>query len=113
MTSQGTAHGRLSRALKTRNLFQAELALREIGNPSLLDALDYLDLLAEVRPQKLEAAAIRWHGRLEIEASAITLAKSQLALAALSALCAGELEAIQLLRRLVRRVRPTLVRRIG
>jgi hypothetical protein len=39
--------------------------LRELGNPSLLDALDYLDLLAEVKPEKLEQAALRWHGRFE------------------------------------------------
>jgi hypothetical protein len=54
MTSQRTAHGRFTRALATRNLFQAELALREMGTPSLLVALDYLDLLAEVKPEKLE-----------------------------------------------------------
>jgi hypothetical protein len=34
--------------------FQAELALREMGTPSLLVALDYLELLAEVKPEKLE-----------------------------------------------------------
>ena len=74
MTSQGTAHGRFTRAIKTRNLWVAEMALREIGKPSLLDALDYLDLLAETRPEKLEPAVIRWHGRLEIEAWTMTLA---------------------------------------
>jgi hypothetical protein len=47
MTSQGTAHGRFTRAIARRNLFQAELALREMGTPSLLVALDYLELLAE------------------------------------------------------------------
>jgi len=87
----------------------AELALREIGTPSLLDALDYLELLAVTKPQKMEAAAIRWHGRLELEAKVMTLEESQLALAALASLCAGDREAIEILRRLVRRVRPTLV----
>lgn len=113
MTSQGTAHGRFTRAIKTRNLWAAEMALREIGNPSLLDALDYLDLLAEIRPEKLAAAALRWHGRLEIEARAMTLAESQLALAALASLCAGERDAVEILRRVVRRVRPTVVQRTG
>ena len=113
MTSQGSAHGRFSRAIRSRNLFQAELALREIGNPSLLDALEYLDLLAEQKPERLEPAAIRWHGRLEIEAKMMTIGESQLALAALASLCAGEREAVELLRRLVRRVQPTLVRRIS
>jgi hypothetical protein len=59
MTSQGAAHGRFTRALARRNLFQAELALREVGTPSVLVALDYLELLAEVKPEKLEPAA-RW-----------------------------------------------------
>jgi hypothetical protein len=109
MTSQGSAHGRFTRAIKARNLFQVELALRELGGVSLLDALDYLDLLAEQKPAKLEQAALRWHGRLELEANLLTLAESQLALAALASLCAGQREAVPLLRRLLRRVRPTLL----
>jgi hypothetical protein len=36
----------------------------------------------KVEPEKLEAAAIRWHQRLEFEAPAMSLAESQLALAA-------------------------------
>jgi hypothetical protein len=109
VTSQGSAGGRFARAVKTRNLLLAEMSLREMGTPSLLVLLDYLALLAEVRPEKLPAAAIRWHGRLELEASAMTLGESQLALAALASLCAGDREALALLRRLLRRVRPTLV----
>jgi hypothetical protein len=31
-----------------------------------------------VKPEKLEQAALRWHGRLELEASMMTLAESQL-----------------------------------
>ena len=46
MTSQGTAHGRFTRAIQTRNLWAAETAMRELGTVSLLDALDYLELLA-------------------------------------------------------------------
>jgi hypothetical protein len=41
----------------------------------------------------------------------LTLSESALALAALMALCAGDREALGLLRRLVRRVRPTVVPR--
>jgi len=113
MTSQGSAHGRFARAIKQRNLFQPELAIREAGTLSLLDALDYLDLLAETKPEKVEQAALRWHGRLELEASLMTLGESQLALAALASVCAGEREAVEILRRLLRRVRPTHVRPIG
>jgi hypothetical protein len=46
MTSQGTAHGRFTRALQTHNLSAAETAMRELGQLSLADALDYLGLLA-------------------------------------------------------------------
>jgi hypothetical protein len=50
-----------------------------------------------------------WHGRLETEAAMLTLAEAQLALAALAALCTGDREAVGVLRRLLRRVRPTVV----
>jgi hypothetical protein len=109
MTSQGTAGGRFARAIQQRNLWAAEMSLRELGHPPALEAaLAYLDLLAEQKPEKLERACLRWHGRLEAEAPILTLAESQLALAALASLCAGERDAIQILRRLLRRVRPTL-----
>lgn len=52
---------------------------------------------------------MRWHGRLETEAPMLTLAESQLALAALASLVAGERDSIEVLRRLLRRVRATLV----
>jgi len=68
MTSQGSAHGRFTRAVKTRNLWAAETAMREMGAVSLLDALDCLDLLAAARPDRFDRAAVRWHGRLETEA---------------------------------------------
>jgi hypothetical protein len=111
VTSQGTPGGRFSRAIKQRNLWGAEMALREMRQPSLLLLLDYLELLAELKPEKLPLAAMRWHGRLQLEASpsALTLADSQLALAALSSLCSGDREALVLLRRLLRRAQPLLV----
>jgi hypothetical protein len=86
MTSQGSAHGRFTRAIQRRNLFQVELAMRELGTLSLLDALAYLELLHAASSPKLERAAIRWHGRLETEAQKLTLAESQLALAAVASL---------------------------
>ena len=96
MTSQGSASGR------------AEVALREMGNPSLTLALDYVILLAQLQPAKAKTAALRWHGHLELEAPTLTLTESQYALAALAALCGGNREAIGVLRRLLRKVRPTL-----
>jgi hypothetical protein len=87
----------------------AEMALREMGSVSLDEALDYVALLPELQPAKAPRVAVRWHGRLEAEAPLLTMADAQLALAALAALCAGDREAVGVLRRLVRRVRPTLV----
>ena len=78
---------------------------------TLLEALDYLGLLAELRPDKVERGAVRWHDRLELEASRPTLAESQFALAALANLGTGG-EAIDVLRRLVRRKQPTLIPRL-
>jgi hypothetical protein len=86
MTSQGSASGRFTRAIQQRNLLAAEVALREMGNPSLMLTHDYVILLAELQPAKAKAAALRWHGRLELEVPTLTLAESQFALAALVAL---------------------------
>jgi hypothetical protein len=113
MTSQGSAHGRFARAIRTRNLFMAELAAREPRSLALDDALDLCVLIAEMQPARFERAAVRWHGRLEVEAQLLTLAESQLALAALSALGAGDKDAEEILRRLLRRARPTLGRQIS
>ena len=115
LTSQGSAHGRFSRAIAQRNLWAAEVAAKEIGGPplSLLDALDYLALVAEVRPEKLEPAAIRWHGRFELESAVLTLTESQLALSALAALGSGDREVMTLLRGLLRRAQPTVLPRLG
>jgi hypothetical protein len=106
MTSQGSAHGRFTRAIQQRNLWAAESSLRELGSVSLEDALAYLDLLAEQKPEKVERAAVRWHGRPSTEATFLSLAESQLALAALASLCAGERQAVQMLRQLLRRIPP-------
>jgi hypothetical protein len=48
MTSQASAEGRFTLAIQRRNLFQAELVLREMRDPSLLVLVDYLELLADV-----------------------------------------------------------------
>jgi hypothetical protein len=46
------------------------MAMREMRTVSL-DALDYDVLLAELRPERAPAAAVPWHGRLELEASCL------------------------------------------
>jgi hypothetical protein len=109
VTAQGNSRVQYRRAIAHRNLMGAEAALREMGAVDLVEALDYVALLAELRPAKAPRAAVRWHGRLETEAPMLTLPESALALAALLAVCEGDREALGLLRRLVRRVRPTIV----
>lgn len=47
---------------ETKNLCAAEIALRGMSTPPLIDALDYLALLTEAKPEKLDAAAVRWPG---------------------------------------------------
>jgi hypothetical protein len=113
MTAQGSAYTRFKRAIERKNLLGAEMTLREIRNVGLLEALDYLVLLAELRPERAEPAAVRWHGRLELEAGNLSLRESQPPLAALANLCAGDRDAADILRRLVRRARPTLIPRVG
>jgi hypothetical protein len=48
---------------------------------------------------------------LETEATFLLLSEAQLALAALASLCAGERDAIEVLQRLLRRVRPMFAQR--
>jgi hypothetical protein len=91
----------------------AEVALKEMGNPSLLLAPEYLQLLITEKPAKYPLAALRWHGRFELEARTLTLAESQLALSALVALGNGDVESVVVLRRLLRKVRPTLRPRVS
>jgi hypothetical protein len=95
-------------AIDDKNLLAAEVALRAVGVPDLLTALDYVALLAELRPAKAPDAAVRWHGRLETEAPTLTIADSSRALTALIALCQGNREALNPLRQLVQRLQPTL-----
>ena len=82
-------------------------------DPSLLVLVDYLELLADVRPDKFDRAAVRWHGQLELETPTLTVAESQFALAALGALRGGDHDAAGVLRKLLRRVRPTLLPRVS
>jgi hypothetical protein len=86
MTSQGSAHGRFVRAIKNRNLLNAEIAARELGELSLPDALAFCLLLAEVDPPRFDRAIARWHARFVLEAPGITADESALALSAANAL---------------------------
>jgi hypothetical protein len=88
MTSQGTAHGRFSRAIAARNLLNAETAAREMGGLSLADALALCELLAAADPKRYERAALRWLQRF-INERLPPLAELALAASALAELRHG------------------------
>ena len=103
MTSQGTAYGRFQRALRNGQVFQAELAARELGGLTLADALRLTILYADAEPEKFSRAAARWHARLVADAG-LDLLEAQLALSALLLLAGSERNrATDLLIRLGRR----------
>jgi hypothetical protein len=108
VTSQGSAHGRFTRAIQQGNLWGAEMAARELRGLALDDALDLVALIARSRPDRLERAAIRWHGRLEIEGQ-VSIPESVFALGALSRLTADP-QAHAMLKKLLRQAQPTLLR---
>ena len=83
MTSQGTAHGRFARAIRNRNLRNAEMAARELGGLSLSDALDLTLLIREADRWRFERAAVRWLERF-IEERNPTLTELGLACSALA-----------------------------
>ena len=108
MTSQGTAHGAARRAfrqaLETRSVTQAELAMREMRRVGLLDALDYVALLAVERSERFEPAAVRWLSVLLSECGPLTLVDVQLAVACLGSVPGGDSDAARdALRALVKR----------
>ncbi len=69
MTSQGTAHGRFSRAIANRNVRNAEDAAFELGALALEDALALVYLYADAGSPKYERAALRWLERYLAESS--------------------------------------------
>ena len=86
MTSQGSPHGRFQRAIERRQVFQAEIAARELGFLSLQNALAFVVRYAQEDSPKFESAAVRWLARLALEGRDIRLAEIQLAAGALASL---------------------------
>jgi hypothetical protein len=85
MTSQGSAHGRFQRAIHRRHVFAAEMAAKEMGQLSLIDALALVACYARTGSPKFDKAAVRWLARLAEERDA-TLRDIRLAANALEAL---------------------------
>ena len=69
MTSQGTAHGRFTRAIQRGHLLAAEMAAREMGQLSLSNALSLCILDGREQDPKFERAARRWVRRMQLEHS--------------------------------------------
>jgi hypothetical protein len=108
--AQGHARAQYRRAIERKNLMGTEVALRGMGAIELLEALDCVGCSWS---SGRRSAAVRWHGRLEREAAMLTLPESGLALAALIALCQGDREALGVLRRPLRRVKPLPAPRVS
>ena len=102
MTSQGSAHGRFTRAINRRHVQAAEMAAREMGGLSLADALSLCELLANADPARYERAALRWLQRF-IDERSPRLTEVALAASALAELRHGKrgvgVEALKLLLR--------------
>jgi hypothetical protein len=86
MTSQGSAYGRLRRALDgSRSTAAIRDAAGELLQIGLEDALDICLALLEREPERYPRAAARWAARLALEHT-LALGETQLAIAALAAL---------------------------
>jgi hypothetical protein len=101
MTSQGSAHGRFTRAIQNGKVRQAEMAAREMGGLSLTDALSLCELLAGPDPERFERAACRWLQRF-IDERLPPLAEVVLAASALAEIGQGRRVGVDVLKRLLR-----------
>jgi hypothetical protein len=104
VTAEGRPYARFKRALEVRSACQAELAAREMGRLGLLDAFDYLTLLAAEKPDRFDRAAGKWLSRLLAESNALSPDEVAVAFGSLRGLAAGYGEQSgEVLRALVRR----------
>jgi hypothetical protein len=103
MGDAGSAQARFDRAVKTADVVGAELAARELGHLSLLDAAALCGLLARTAAARFERAARRWLLRFihEREPGLVEIALASAALAELrhGRRSAGEATLARLLRR--------------
>src|SRR3954451_24815682 len=86
VTSDGSAYTRLKHALRSRNLLMVRANAAELGRVGLVDALAILELIEELEPERFEAAAVRWAGRLALEAKGLALVELGHTVRALDAL---------------------------
>jgi hypothetical protein len=86
MTSQGTPHGRFSRAIRDRHFQRAIMAAYELEHVTLENALELTILAAEVGDRRWPKLAARWHSLFVDETRGIGAAESAFVLAAACAL---------------------------
>jgi hypothetical protein len=103
MTSDGSPIRRLRAALRAGDLLRVRGVAAELPYISLPDALLILELIETEDERGFEPAAVRWAGRLALEAPGLTLAQLHLAIEALDGLPEDEAKAT--LRALARRAR--------
>jgi hypothetical protein len=85
VTPQGSAYGRLRRALDTGNPTIALAAAAELDFVSLPDALELVLLLVE-DPRRFRRAALRWHARYCNELEDVGFEEAHAVLACLAGL---------------------------
>jgi hypothetical protein len=100
MGNAGSPHAHLRRQLERGNLLAAEAAALDLAPLQVPDALALLVLIAAERPERFERAAVRLHGRFELESRGMRIADAQILLGALAGLrgsAPASLETIALL----------------
>ena len=85
MTSDGSAHTRLRRAIQAGNLAIIQVTAAELGYITLRDALGILLVIEAEAEERFDAAAVRWAGRLALETPDLELAELSGALESLHA----------------------------
>jgi hypothetical protein len=96
LTAEPQPRTRFRKAIEGRWVFHAEIAAREVGTLTLVEALELVCLYAEAEPAKFEKAALRWYARYVTEA-APSLLRAQIALAALGEVRTGSEQARKVL----------------
>jgi hypothetical protein len=86
MTSDGSPYARLRRAIAARNLAIVQASAAQIGHITLRDALGILLVIEAKDGERFDAAAVRWAGRLALEARDLELRELAGALESLQAL---------------------------
>src|SRR6478752_1933289 len=75
MTSDGSPYPRLMRAIQVGNLAIIEATAAELGWVALRDALGILLVIEAKDDERFERSAVRWAGRLALEAPDLALAE--------------------------------------